>query len=118
MRASVASPSPTSTTLNLLLLFPPPLLHPTSPPYPPSPPLPPPITIKYLKDVGVLVGDDEHVQGLHGLVEVPHAVGLDEGVLLANAHELGEGCKEALNAGLAQLYKLPGYKDYIWKGDS
>jgi hypothetical protein len=55
-----------------------------------------------------LIGDEQEEERLHGLVHVAHALRLNEGMLLvAGAHELGEGRQQALDADAARVHVLP-----------
>ena len=66
--------------------------------------------LEVLEDVAGLGGDEQHVELLHGLVDVAHRLRLHEGVLLRRrlarprrrrrAHQLGEGGKQALDPRL------------------
>ena len=69
-----------------------------------------PERLQVLEDVARLGGDEQHVELLHGLVDVAHRLRLHEGVLLRRrlarprrrrrAHQLGEGGKQALDPRL------------------
>mmetsp|Transcript_6455 Transcript_6455/g.27161 ORF Transcript_6455/g.27161 Transcript_6455/m.27161 type:complete len:503 (+) Transcript_6455:441-1949(+) len=64
--------------------------------------------VEVFDDVGGLVGDEQKEDLLDGLPDVSDRVGLDEGVLLvARAHEFGEGGEEALDTQTVHLDKLP-----------
>ncbi len=81
-----------------------------------------PERLQVLQDVGCLGGDEQHVELLHGLVDVSHGLCLHEGVLLGGlvasgpsssrgggrgGHQLGERRQEPLDAGLGHLHELP-----------
>ena len=69
-----------------------------------------PERLQVLEDVARLGGDEQHVELLHGLVDVAHRLSLHEGVLLRRrlgrprrrrrAHQLGEGGEQALDPRL------------------
>jgi hypothetical protein len=59
-----------------------------------------------LEDIGSLVGDNEDVEVLEGLVDEPDVVGLDGGVLGAGGDELGEGGEEAFDSRFRHLDEL------------
>lgn len=61
------------------------------------------------QDVAVLGGDQHHVELLHGLIDIPHALRLHKRVLLPRVHELGERCQQPLDAGARHLHELPGH---------
>ena len=54
--------------------------------------------VNVLENVGVLVGDEDHVEVLERLVDEADGIGLDRGVLGASTDQLGEGGKKSLNA--------------------
>ncbi len=60
-----------------------------------------------LEDVAVLVGDEDHVQVLQGLVDVADVLRLDRRVLAARADQLGEGGEEHLDARARHVAELP-----------
>src|SRR5690606_1109484 len=69
-------------------------------------------SVEILHDVALLVGDDEHVERFDGLVEVANGVGLNEGVLLLEAHELRESSQQSLDSDSAHLYEESGDQSF------
>lgn len=61
------------------------------------------------QDVAVFGGDQHHVELLHGLVDIAHALCLHKRVLLPCIHQLWECCQQPLDAGASHLHELPGH---------
>lgn len=62
--------------------------------------------INVLQNVGLAVGDEDHVQLVQGLVDEAYIVLLDRRVLGSTVGELGERCQESLNTGSLHLTEL------------
>lgn len=64
--------------------------------------------IDVLEDVGLAVGDEDHIELVEGLVDKSNIVLLDSGMLCAAVGQLRERGKESLNSGTGHLTELPG----------
>lgn len=66
-----------------------------------------------LQDVTGFGCDQQHVELFHGLVDIPHGIRFDEGVLFPSGHQLWKGSKKSLDPGFRHLHELP--RDNHWK---
>lgn len=64
--------------------------------------------IDVLEDVGLAVGDEDHVQLVQRLVDEANVVLLDSGVLRSAVGQLGKRGEESLNSRSRHLPKLSG----------
>lgn len=64
--------------------------------------------VNVLEDVGLLVGDEHHVQLVQGLVDEADIVLLDRRVLGARVGGLGKRGKEGFDAGALDVVESPG----------
>lgn len=64
--------------------------------------------VDVLEDVGLLVGDEDHVQLVQGLVDESDIVLLDNGVLGARVGGLGERGEESFDAGALDVVEGAG----------
>jgi hypothetical protein len=64
--------------------------------------------VDVLEDVGLLVGDEHHVQLVQGLVDESDIVLLDRCVLCARVCRLGEGCQEGFDARPLDVVECAG----------
>lgn len=63
--------------------------------------------VDILKDVGLAVGDEHHVEFVQWLVNKSHVILFDRGVLRAAVGELGEGREKRLYSRAWHLAELP-----------
>ena len=59
-----------------------------------------------LQDVGLLVGDEDDKKLLQWLVNISNMIGLDSGVLLSRAGQLGERSNQPLDSSASHLPEL------------
>lgn len=64
--------------------------------------------VDVLKNVGLLVGDEDHVQLIQGLVDESDIVLLDDGVLGARVGGLGERGEEGFDTGALDIVEGAG----------
>ena len=64
--------------------------------------------VDVLENVGLLVGDEHHVELVQGLVDKSDIVLLDSGVLRSGVCSLGEGGEEGLNARALHIVERSG----------
>lgn len=72
--------------------------------------------VNVLKDVGLAVGDEDHVELIQGLVDEADIVLLDGRVLCAALGELRKRGEEGFDAGSGHLSKLPGEDSFPSSG--
>lgn len=72
--------------------------------------------VNVLEDVGLLVGDEDHVELVQGLVDKADIVLLDGRVLGAALGELRERGEESFDSGSGHLSKLPGEDSFPASG--
>lgn len=72
--------------------------------------------VNVLEDVGLAVGDEDHVKLIQGLVDKADIVLLDGRMLSAALGELRERGKEGFDTGSGHLSKLPGEDSFPSSG--